>query len=112
MHTTYYIIYEFLWSTQVLIARSSMLPLPWSAPPCLGHALRMQHSRTAFMAPQCIRCVCGVCVCVVCVSVSMLYAIVTVTATMRIRHALTFYYAERSRSSNALAPISAYPIQV
>lgn len=86
--------------------------LPWPAPPCLGHALRMQHSRTAFMAPQCIRCVCGVCVCVVCVSVSMLYAIVTVTATMRIRHALTFYYAERSRSSNALAPISAYPVQV
>lgn len=66
MQTTYYIILEFLWSTQVLIARSSMRALPCPTLPCLGHALRMQHSRTAFMAPQCIRCVCSVCVRVGC----------------------------------------------
>lgn len=36
---------------------SSMLALPRPS-----HALRMQHSRNAFMAPQYIHCVCGVCV--------------------------------------------------
>lgn len=110
MHTTYYIILEFLWSTQVLIARSSMLALPCPVLPALAthYACNILASR---LWRRNVYAVCAVCVCALGVSVSMLYAIVTVTATMRIRHALTFYYAE-SRSSNAFAPISLHPTQV
>lgn len=44
-----------------------------SSCPRLGHTLRMQHSRNAFVAPQYIHCVCVWGVCVKCDSYSYSY---------------------------------------